>query len=94
MLGGTPEEVPAAYRDASPLYQVDEQSAPFLVLHGAEDVETPVEHSQRLVAALQAADVEMIYGQFPDAGHFETASWAFSGPWVLTFLELHLHPEQ
>ena len=93
MLGGTPEEVPEAYRDASPLFQVDEQSAPFLVLHGAEDTETPVEHSRRLVAALQAADVEVIYGQFPDAGHLYTAPWAFSGPWVLAFLGLHLHPE-
>jgi pimeloyl-ACP methyl ester carboxylesterase len=94
MLGGTPEEVPEAYRDASPLYQVDEQSAPFLVLHGVKDRETPVEHSQRLVAALQAADVEVIYGQFPKAGHFEIAPWAFNGPWVLAFLGLHLHPER
>jgi len=93
MLGGTPEEVPGAYRDASPLYQVDAESAPFLVLHGAEDTDTPVEHSRRLVAALQAADVEVIYGQFPGGGHLYTAPWAFSGPWVLTFLGLHLRPE-
>jgi acetyl esterase/lipase len=93
MLGGTPEEVPEVYRDASPLYQVDAESAPFLVLHGAEDTDTPVEHSRRLVAALQAANVEVIYGQFPKAGHLDIAPWAFSGPWVLTFLGLHLQPE-
>jgi acetyl esterase/lipase len=94
MMGGTPEEVPEAYRDASPFYQVDAKSAPFLVLHGAEDTDTPVEHSRRLVAALQAADVEVIYGQFPGAGHLYTAPWSFSGPWVLAFLGLHLHPER
>jgi acetyl esterase/lipase len=93
MLGGTVEEVPEAYRDASPLFQVDAESVPFLVIHGAKDDAVPVEHSQRLVAALQAADVEVIYGQFPNAGHLDTASWAFNGPWALTFLGMHLHPE-
>jgi hypothetical protein len=40
-LGGTPEEVPQAYRDASPLYQVDEQSAPFLVLQRPVGADLP-----------------------------------------------------
>ena len=34
-------------------------------------------------------DVEVIYGQFPGAGHLYTAPWAFSGPWVLAFLGMH-----
>ena len=46
------------------------------------------------MAALQAAGVKVIYGQFPDADHFDIGFWPFSGPWVLTFLGLHLHPEQ
>jgi acetyl esterase/lipase len=92
MLGGTPEEVPDAYRDASPLYQVDTRSAPFLVLHGAIDDETPVEHSRRLVAALQAAEVEVIYGQFPTLGHLQTATWRFHAPFTLAFLARHLAP--
>jgi len=94
MLGGTPAEEPAAYRDASPLYQVDADSAPFLVIHGAQDVETPVEHSRRLVEALHGAGVEVTYGEYPDAGHGSTEPWYFSGPWTLAFLGLHLHPER
>lgn len=94
MLGGTPDEQPAAYRDASPLSQVDAESVPFLVIHGVLDDATPVEHSRRLVAALQEARVEVTYGEYPRANHLTTADWAFSGPWVLTFLGLHLHPER
>jgi acetyl esterase/lipase len=93
MLCGTPGEVPEAYRDASPLFQVDAESAPFLVIHGAKDDEVPIAHSQRLVAALQPADVEVIFGQFPSAGHLTTASWGFNGPWALAFLGLHLGPQ-
>jgi acetyl esterase/lipase len=93
MLGGTPEEQPEAYRDASPLYQVDEESAPFLVLHGARDNDVPVEHSRRLVDSLRKAGVEVIYGEFPDADHFTTFDWlGFNGPWTLAFFGLHLHP--
>jgi dipeptidyl aminopeptidase/acylaminoacyl peptidase len=76
MLSGTMEEVPDAYRDASPLFQVDTESTPILVIHGARD---DSEHSRRLVAVLQAAGLEVIYGQFPRGGHFDTESRAFSG---------------
>ena len=94
MLGGTPEEAPEAYRDASPLYQVDEDAVPFLVIHGADDVDTPVEHSRRLVEALHEAGVEVAYLEIPDGGHFAPSTWAISGPWVLTFLGFHLQPDK
>jgi len=94
MLGGTPAEQPDAYRDASPLYQVNADSAPFLVIHGVQDMETPVEHSRRLVTALQEAGVEVTYDQYPDAGHGKTELWNRSGPWALAFLGLHLRPDR
>ena len=94
LLGGTLEEAPEAYHDASPLVHVDEESAPFLIIHAAEDSDVSVEHSRRLVEALHEAGVEVAYLELPDATHDDVGSWETSGPWVLTFLGMHLHPEQ
>ncbi len=87
-------ENPEAYRDASPLFYVDEESTPFLVIHGAEDTDVSVEHSRRLVEALHDAGVEVAYLELPDATHDVPAWWMMSGPWVLTFFGMQLHPER
>nr|MBA3415822.1 prolyl oligopeptidase family serine peptidase [Chloroflexia bacterium] len=91
LLGGTPAEVPERYRDASPLSWVDGRTAPFLVIHGAQDDVVPVGQSRQLVAALRAAGVEVRYRELPDAGH-NGLSWSRVGPEVLAFLARHLHP--
>lgn len=91
LLGGTPEDVPERYRDASPLSWIDERTAPFLVIHGAPDDVVPVAQSQRLVSALRAAGVEVEYVELPDVGHGDLA-WSRVGPAVLVFLGRHLHP--
>src|SRR5215213_898327 len=52
LLGGTVQEEPERYRDASPLTWIDQRSAPFLVIHGDHDVVVPIEQSRRLVATL------------------------------------------
>lgn len=92
MLGGTPEEVPEVYRDASPIAHVDEESAPFLIIHGTKDMDVPVEHSRRMVDALHEAGVEVAYLELPNADHMIPAWWLMTGPWVLTFLGQHLRP--
>ena len=46
LLGVTPEAAPEAYRDASPLAWVDEDSAPFLLLQGTLG-DASVEDSRR-----------------------------------------------
>jgi acetyl esterase/lipase len=93
-LGGTPAEVPEAYRDVSPVAFVDEQSAPFLVVHGTRDGTLPVEHSRRLAAALQAAGVEVVYAELAGEDHFSVGAWAVTGALTLAFLDRHLHPER
>lgn len=92
MLGGTPEEVPEVYQDASPIAHVDEESVPFLVIHGTKDMDVPVEHSRRLVDALHEAGVEVAYLELADAEHMIPAWWLMTGPWALTFLGQHLRP--
>jgi acetyl esterase/lipase len=94
LLGGTAEEVPDAYQDASPITWVDADSAPFVIMHGARDDINPVEHSRTMEVALHEAGVEVVYFEDPDADHFAWGSWTNSGPWTLTFLEHHLHPER
>jgi acetyl esterase/lipase len=94
MLGGTPLEAPEAYRDISPIFHVDGDSAPFLIVHGSQDTSVPVDQSQRLADALQAAEVEVIYAQFPEADHSGVRDWAWHGPFALAFLGRHLRPEE
>ena len=91
LLGGTSEEVPERYRDASPLSWIDGQSVPFLVVHGARDDVVPIAQSRRLVATLRTAGVEVDYMEFPDAGH-DALPWCRVGPAVLAFLGRHLRP--
>jgi dipeptidyl aminopeptidase/acylaminoacyl peptidase len=93
-LGGTAEEAPDAYREVSPVSFVDAETAPMLVVHGDEDGTIPIEHSQRLVAALEEAGVEVVYAEIPDANHIAVVSWAINGPHVLSFLEEHLRAER
>jgi acetyl esterase/lipase len=91
LLGGTPQEVPDRYRDASPLSWIDGRAAPFLVVHGDQDDVVPIEQSRRLVATLRAAGVEVQYVELAGAGHDDLA-WARVGSLTLAFLELHLRP--
>ena len=93
LLGGTAEEVPDAYRDASPNTWVDGASAPFLLMHGARDTIVPVAHARTMEVALHEAGVEVVYFEDPDADHV-TWDWSAKAPWTLTFLAHHLRPER
>jgi dipeptidyl aminopeptidase/acylaminoacyl peptidase len=61
------------------------------VIHGNRDDVVPIEQSRRLVAALQAAGVEVEYVVLPEAGHDEL-TWDQVGPATLAFFARHLHP--
>jgi acetyl esterase/lipase len=91
LLGGTVQDAPERYRDASPLTWIDRRSAPFLVIHGDQDDVVPIEQARRLVAALRAAGVEVESMELPDAGH-DALTWDRIGPTTLAFLSRHLHP--
>jgi acetyl esterase/lipase len=93
-LGGTPEEQPAAYRDASPLSWVDSDSAPSLIAHGGFDDVFLAEQSRKMVAALHDAQVEVVYVVVPRVDHGGIGQWSLVGPLALAFLGMHLHPER
>lgn len=92
LLGGTLEEQPEAYRDASPLFWVDAETAPFLIVHGGLHDTYLAEQSQRMAAALYAAGVEVVSVAIPEIDHEGSNDWVRTGPLILAFLELQLHP--
>lgn len=68
-LGGSPEEVPAAYRASSPLGFVSKASPPTLLIQGGRDELVSPKQSKRLVAALREAGVPQLELALPWASH-------------------------
>ena len=69
LLGGPVSQHRDRARLASPLYHVDNHSAPFLILHGNQDEIVPLPQSQGLHAALTKAGVESTLSIVEAAGH-------------------------
>ena len=59
----------AVRREASPVYHVDSQTVPFLIMHGAQDTLVPPEQSRALLARLKAAGKDASLVEFPGEGH-------------------------
>ena len=68
-LGGTPEQQPARYDDASALRFIGPGSPPTLILHGSLDTLTSHRHAGRLAARLAGAGVPHYYLSLPWATH-------------------------
>lgn len=69
-LGGTPEQAPERYREASPIEMLPLGVLQRLV-HGSKDDVVPVEMSRSYVAAARAAGDNARLIELPAAGHFE-----------------------
>jgi acetyl esterase/lipase len=69
LMGGRIENLPAAYRAASPLHQVSAAAPPTFIYHAQWDRLVATEHARRLHAALQAADVPSELHWLPLRGH-------------------------
>lgn len=93
LLGGTVRDRPKLAKQASALYQVSRDDAPFLIMHGDQDPQVPLEQSTRLHAALQKAGVEATFKVVAGAGHggpgFQTDAIRRT---VREFFARHLHP--
>ena len=59
----------ATYKEASPLFQVASNAAPFLHFHGTVDPLVPLDQTQRLHDALKKAGVESTLVIFEGEGH-------------------------
>lgn len=68
LFGGSPADVPAAYRDSSPLTWVDRVRAPVLVLAGENDPRCPIRQIENYLDALADRGAEYAVYRY-DAGH-------------------------
>lgn len=66
LLGGQPENLPDLAKLASPVFHVDKQDPPLLLLHGDQDPQMPVNQSLELYGAYRKADapvqLEIVHG--------------------------------
>ena len=94
LLGGPVSTHLDAARSAGPVYFVDKESAPFLIMHGDADPLVPLQQSQELDAALRKAGVESTLVVLPGAGH---GGRDFIQPehmqQLTAFLDAHLAPK-
>lgn len=66
LLGGQPDDVPALARLASPVFHVDANDPPLLLLHGDQDPQMPVNQALELFGAYQKVkapvELEVVHG--------------------------------
>jgi acetyl esterase/lipase len=68
-VGGTYRQVPEKYAACSPLFFVDPNSVPTLIIHGSNDVLVSWIHSNKLDRALTANGVKHYWLKLPWATH-------------------------
>ncbi|MBI5958632.1 MAG: S9 family peptidase [Chloroflexi bacterium] len=84
LVGATPTQNPALYRDRSAVYWADLIQAPILLLHGDADQDVSVQQTYWLAAALETAGATVKTIIFPggdhplsrfDGGYRDTLAW-------------------
>ncbi len=68
-LGGTREEKPEVWKDASPFYFVDAETAPMLLMHDPTDTVVPYDQTTRFADALMRAARPFEFMPTPGSGH-------------------------
>jgi acetyl esterase/lipase len=58
LLGAQPEDAPDLAKLASPVYHVDKNDPPLLIIHGDQDPQVPIKQSHELIAAYKAAGID------------------------------------
>ncbi len=68
LFGGSPETVPAVYRECSPITYVEAVTAPVLVLAGDNDPRCPIRQVENYLDRLEKREISFEFYRF-DAGH-------------------------
>ena len=91
IIGGSPQDIPEAYRCRSSIHFLEHVNCPLLLLHGESDDVVPVRHSLQLAEGLQKYGKPHELKVFAHEGHIWSAS-AFHNNWRLTldFFDSHL----
>jgi acetyl esterase/lipase len=70
-FGASYAKDPEIWREASPVFHVSKDDAPFLVFHGTQDAEVPISQSEEFVQKLQGAGVSVSFVKVNDAHTFQ-----------------------
>lgn len=68
-LGGQPDAVPELARLASPVFHVDAQDPPLLLMHGDQDPQMPINQSHELVGAYEQAGRPVVFKVMHGSAH-------------------------
>jgi len=74
VIGGTPNNMPEAYRERTALFRVNEIDAPILIIHGMKDENVSFEQAILLEDSLREHDKQYETWYFPDYTHHFPAS--------------------
>ncbi len=70
LMGGKPSTMPKKALSASPLYHVDENTAPFLFVHGTSDSVVIIKHADVLVATIERTQgIDVPFVRINEAEH-------------------------
>jgi acetyl esterase/lipase len=69
MLGGTLREARDVACVASPVTHVSSDAAPFLIMHGTQDMLVPITQAETLATALEKANVPVTFVRLAGGGH-------------------------
>jgi acetyl esterase/lipase len=72
LLGTGYSNHPEIWRQASPLFHVARDNAPFLIVHGTQDEEVSLQQSEKLFQKLQSAGVPVSFIKVNDVHTFQT----------------------
>ena len=91
LLGGTIRDNPDKARRASPIYYVNKDTAPFLIMHGDNDKAVPLQQSQIFEEALKKAGIVYKLVIIPGAKHADPVFRTESNMSTISqFLDTHL----
>jgi len=72
LIGGQPENVPELAKLASPVFHVDRDDPPLLLLHGDQDPQMPINQSHELQGAYEKLGLDVKFHVVHGAGHAGT----------------------
>ncbi len=96
-IGATFENASAKYRDASPIYHVDKNDPPVLLVHGSIDGSVSVKNSDALSAMLAEVGVPYTYDRvegWPHAMDFFSPIYERTTWHVYQFLKMHMPSDE
>jgi acetyl esterase/lipase len=93
-LGGTRQQLPEVYREASPIEHVTPDDPPIFVFHGEEDQLVPIKYAERLKQRLEAAQVTLQYLAIPKKSHIMAFVDRGALDAAIDFLDVHLRERE